>query len=459
MAEHTNESRPERRLANDTIPPLLEVQLLPTRIPEIQRDPLSFLLRNAAEYGDFIHYPLRLWDVIQVNHPAIIKHILQDNNRNYTKNTIQYNTLAQVTGRGLLTSDGDLWLSQRRLMQPAFHRNRLAAYEDIIVATTGDMLDRWTPGKTLDIDAAMMQVALEIVGKTLFGLDLRHEAGELTEGVLEMLEYVVYRASNPVAAPLYLPTRRNQRYKAAMAKLEGVVYDTIAQRRAEDSDRGDVLSILLAARDGDTGQPMSDRQIRDEMTTLIVAGHETIASALTWAWYLLSLSPTVRAMLEQELANVLGERLPTVNDLHDLPTTRAIFDEVLRLYPPAWLITRRALEDDTIGGQTIPAGSIVIMSPYVMHRHGSYWSNPAGFDPDHFNPEVVAKRPRFAYIPFGGGPRLCIGDNFALMEGPMILATVAQRYRLNLVPSHPVKMEALVTLRPHGGLLMTAEQR
>jgi cytochrome P450 len=451
-------TRPGRTAPSDSIPPLAKVQLLPTRIPEIQRDPLAFLLRNAAEYGDFIHYPLGLWDVIQVTHPAIIKHILQDNNRNYTKNTIQYNTLAQVTGRGLLTSDGDLWLSQRRLMQPAFHRQRLLAYEDIIIRTTSDMLDRWSAGEMLDVDAAMMQVALEIVGKTLFGLDLRHEAAELTEGVLEMLEYVVYRASNPMAPPLSLPTGRNRRYKEAMAKLEGVVYRTIAQRRAESTDRGDVLSILLAARD-ESGTPMSDIQIRDEMTTLIVAGHETIASALTWAWYLLSLNPLVRQRLEQELEDQLGGRTPTVADLPALAYTRAVFDEVLRLYPPAWLITRRALEADTLGDQTIPANAIIIMSPYVMHRHRDYWANPAGFDPGHFAPEIAAERPRFAYIPFGGGPRLCIGDNFALMEGPLILATVAQRYRLNLDPSRLVKMEALVTLRPHDGLLMTAEAR
>lgn len=442
----------------EAIPPLVQVQVRPTRIPEIQRDPLTFLLRNAAEHGDFIHYPLGLWDVIQVNHPAIIKHILQDNNRNYTKNTIQYNTLAQVTGRGLLTSDGDLWLSQRRLMQPAFHRKRLAAYDDIIVATTAAMVDRWSPDQTMDIDAEMMQVALEIVGKTLFGLDLRREAAELTEGVLEMLAYVVYRASTPVAPPLSLPTGRNRRYKAAMKKLEGVVYDTIARRRAEGEDRGDVLSILLAARD-DAGAPMSETQIRDEMVTLIVAGHETIASALTWTWYLLSLNPGVRRHLEAELEQVLGGRLPGVDDLHELPYTRAVFDEALRLYPPAWLITRRALADDIIGGQTIPAGAIIIISPYVMHRHPGYWANPAGFDPAHFEPEASSQRPRFAYIPFGGGPRLCIGDNFALMEGPLILATVAQRYRLNLVPSHPVKMDALVTLRPRHGLLMTAEAR
>lgn len=445
------------------IPPLVDVQLLPTRIPEIQRDPLSFMMRSVAEHGDFIHYPLGLWEVFQVNHPAVIKHILQDNNRNYSKNTIQYNTLAQVTGRGLLTSDGKLWLKQRRLMQPAFHRRRLEAYGDTIVSATTDMLDRWLPSgeaqTTVDIDAEMMQVALEIVGHTLFNLDLRTEAQEMTEGVLEMLEYVVFRASTPVAPPLSIPTRRNRRYQAAMEKLETVVYETIRERRASDIDRGDVLSTLLRGPDEGEGEPMSDEQIRDEMVTLIIAGHETVASALTWSWYLLSLNPTVRREMEDELDRVLQGRRPAVDDLHHLPLTRMVFDETLRLYPPAWLITRRAIGEDRIGTATIPAKALMIMSPYVMHRHPDYWHNPAGFDPRRFAPEAVAARPRFAYIPFGGGPRLCIGDSFALLEGPLILATVAQRMRLNLVPSHPVKVDALVTLRPHEGLLMTAESR
>jgi cytochrome P450 len=448
--------------APDTVPPLVTVQLLPTRIPEIQRDPLRFLMRSAAEYGDFIHYPLGLWEVYQVSHPTLIRHILQENNRNYCKNTIQYNTLAQVTGRGLLTSDPPLWLRQRRLMQPAFHRGRLNGYGDVIVGAVGDMLDRWAAAgrdAPLDVDAEMMQVALEIVGKTFFNLDLRHEAQEMTEGVLEMLAYVVYRASMPVAPPLAVPTGRNRRYKAAMAKLESVVYDTIATRRAEGVDRGDVLSMMLAARDEETGEPMSDRQIRDEMMTLIIAGHETVASALTWAWYLLSLHPAVRSRLEAEVDEVLDGRAPGVEDLPTLAYTRWVFDETLRLYPPAWLITRRALAEDTIGEAVIPADALIIMSPYVTHRHPAYWPNPAGFDPERFRPETAAGRARFAYIPFGGGPRLCIGDSFALMEGPLILAAVAQRFHLNLLPARPVHMDALVTLRPRDGLWMTAHPR
>ena len=444
------------------VPTAVTVQLLPTRIPEIQRDPLRFLMSSAAAHGDFIHYPLRLWDVFQVTHPAVVKHILQDNNRNYSKNTIQYNTLSKVTGRGLLTSDGALWLRQRRLMQPAFHRKRIHAFGDDIAAATAGMLDRWAgqlDGATIDVDAEMMQVALEIVGKTLFNLDLRHEAPEMTEGVLEMLAYVVYRAKAMVAPPLSWPTGRNRRYRAAMAKLERVIYETIAARRTSGVDHGDVLSTLLAARDEDTGEGMSDGQIRDEMATLIIAGHETVASALTWAWHLLAENPAIRAELESELDGVLGGRPPAADDLPSLPYTRMVFEETLRLYPPAWLITRRALGEDRIGDTTIPANAIIIMSPYVTHRLPAYWPEPLAFMPRRFTPEAVAARPRFAYIPFGGGPRLCIGDSFALMEGPLILAAVAQRYRLESDPACLPQMDALVTLRPHGGLHMRVSRR
>jgi cytochrome P450 len=352
-------------------------------------------------------------------------------------------------------------------MQPAFHRKRIHAFGDVVVAATTDMLDRWAArpdGAELDVDAEMMQVALEIVGKTLFNLDLRREAPEMTEGVLEMLAYVVYRAKAMVAPPIAWPTARNRRYRAAMAKLEGVIYDTIAARRAGadgqgDGGSGDVLSMLLAARDEETGEGMTDAQIRDEMATLIIAGHETVASALTSAWFLLSRNPAARETLEAELDGALGGRPPTADDLPALPYTRMVFEETLRLYPPAWLITRRALAEDRIGDTVIPANALLIMSPYVTHRLPSFWPDPLRFEPRRFAPEAAADRPRFAYIPFGGGPRLCVGDSFALMEGPLILAATAQRFRLDLDPDREVVLDALVTLRPRGGLHMSALKR
>lgn len=437
------------------------VQIPPTRIRAVMRDPLAFLLRSAQQHGSFIQYPLKVATVYNISHPAVIQHVLQTNSKNYSKNTVQYNTLAQITGEGLLTSDGRSWFTHRRLMQPAFHRQRLEEYATIVGEATEAMLARWQvqaqAGCPIDIDAEMMQLTLEIVGKTLFNLDLRQEAPEITHAVLELLEYVVYRATNPLVLPPSLPTPRNRRFTAARRMLDEMIFSTIAARRASGEDPGDMLSMLLLARDEETGEGLSDAEIRDEMVTLLIAGHETVASALTWSWYLLSQHVAVRQRLEEEVQQVLNGRFPTIADLEKLPYARQIFDETLRLYPPAWLITRRALEDDPIGDHTIPAGSILILSPYVTHRNPAFWPNPLGFDPQRFTPEAALQRPRYAYIPFGGGPRLCIGDRFALMEAPLIMTAVAQRFRLNLLPGHPVIMDPLVTLRPRHGILMSLE--
>jgi cytochrome P450 len=279
-----------------------------------------------------------------------------------------------------------------------------------------------------------------------------------------MLDYVVYRASSPLALPRVVPTPRNRRFNATMRRLDAFIYDLIEHRRREGEDRGDVLSMLLQARDEETGAALGDEEIRDELITLLIAGHETVASALTWCWMLLSQHPTVRERMEAEVDEVVGNgRLPTPADLENLPFTRRVFAEALRLYPPAWLITRRAIADDPVptaeGEHTIAAGSLLILSPYVAHRHPEFWPNPLGFDPDRFAPDAAGERPRFAYIPFGGGPRLCIGDRFALMEAPLIMTAVTQRYRLNLVPGRPAIIDPLVTLRPRHGLIMTVQPR
>ncbi|MCA9972478.1 MAG: cytochrome P450 [Anaerolineales bacterium] len=444
-------------------PPIAIVQLPPTRIRAIMRDPLAFLLRGAQDHGPFVQYPLGIATVYQISDPALLQHVLQTNARNYSKDTVQYRTLAQITGNGLLTSDGRSWLTHRRLMQPAFHRQRLESYGAVIVAATTAMLDRWQARTQacapIDVDAAMMQLTLEIVGQTLFNLDLRREAPQMTHAVLELLDHVVHRATHPLGLPRAVPTPRNRRVAAALRQLDRLIADTIADRRRGGADRGDMLSMLLLARDEESGEGLSDEEIRDEMVTLLIAGHETVASALTWSWYLLSRHAGVRRQLAAEVDEALNGRLPTVADLPRLPLTRMVFDETLRLYPPAWLITRRALADDDVGAHTIPAGSILVLSPYVTHRNTAVWPNPLGFDPWRFTPEATQARPRFAYIPFGGGPRLCIGDRFALLEAPLILATVTQRLHLDLLPGHPIVMDPLVTLRPRHGMWMTAVWR
>lgn len=444
---------------------------------ELRRSPLAFMLAATRRYGDCVRYPLGSIAVYFASHPDHVKHILQDNSRNYSKDTFQYNQLRIVTGEGLLTSDGELWLRQRRLEQPAFHRQRLLDFVPLMAEASTAMLERWEPAvrqrQPIDVAAEMMEVALEIVGRALFSIDLRREAGELAQAVLVLLDHVVWRARTLSVVPQALPTVRNLRFRAALARLDRAVYQMIDDRRrlAAGNQAGpkDLLTMLMAARDDvpinqPTGQPvdqasrsMSDRQLRDEVITLLIAGHETVASALTWTWYLLAQHPAIYRRLSAEVGRVLGSHVPTADDLPALDYTRMVFEEALRLYPPAWIITRRALADDQLGRYRVPAGALVVLSPYVTHRLPAYWTAPEGFDPERFTPEATATRPRFAYFPFGGGPRLCIGNNFAMIEAQMVLAAVVQRYRLDLVPGQDIAPEPSVTLRPKYGLWMRPE--
>lgn len=427
-------------------------------LPRFQRDPLTFFADLFTQYGDVVRLPAGALSGLLVNHPSAARHVLQDNHRNYTKNTIQYNTLALVTGRGLLTTDGDSWLAHRRLMQPAFHRQRLLALGAAMTRAAERLAERWAampaPAR-VDVDAAMMQAALEVVGETLFSVDLSQAAPDMVRDTLTALDYIIYRAQNPLALPPAFPTPRNRQFKAALARLDAHLLQVIRARRAHPNPPADLLQMLLEARDADSQHGMTDAQIRDEVMTLVVAGHETVASALTWTWHLLGQHPAAVTALRAELRAVLGGRVPTVTDLPNLPYTRQVFDEALRLYPPAWLLTRQAVQEDvlTVDGRAypVPAGSLVILSPYTLHRRADLWPEPEAFRPERFAHDP----PRWGYLPFGGGPHLCIGNHFALMEGALMLATLAQRFDLRPTP-HPVTVEALVTLRPKHGLLMGA---
>ena len=475
----------------------------------------AFLLKIARAYGPILRYPVGppIGPGLQfylVSDPEGVKHVLQDNARNYSKDTFQYNLLSSITGRGLLTSDGDFWLRQRRLAQPAFHRQRIAGFGPLMTGYAEAMLARWdrrAPGKPLDVAEEMMHIALQIVAKALFSVEIGDGADALAQATLTVLDHIVGRARTFGIVPQWLPTPGNLRYRRAMGMLEGAVNATIAGRRpnppspfpareggAEPASAGrkervdptfsvreeradppsprrggaggevppgevDLLAMLMAARDAETGEGMTDRQLRDEMMTVLIAGHETVASALAWTWHLLANDPGAEAALHAELAAVLGGRAPQVDDLPNLRYTQAVFEEALRLYPPAWIITRKALADDEIGGYRIPADALVVASPYVTHRQAAFWPEPETFDPGRFTGERVAVRPRFAFYPFGGGPRLCIGDQFAMTEAKLIIASVAQRYRLRSVPGHTVAVEPGVTLRPKHGLMMTPEPR
>ncbi len=435
------------------IPPLDDLRAL-------QRSPLEALERIGRAYGPVVRYPLGPLPVYLVNHPDHVQQILVDNNRNYTKDTFQYNLLRSVTGEGLLTTDGETWLRQRRLSQPAFHRERIEALRGLMLTTTGEMLERWQTrvagDQPIEVAAEMMRLALAIVGRALFGIDLSREAGDLAEAVLVVLDHIVWRARTFGIVPGFLPTARNRHFRAALRELDRAVYGLIGDRRRGRGDHDDLLAMLIAAQDPDTGTGMSDRQLRDEVMTLLVAGHETVASALAWTWYLLATHPAAEARLQAEVDALGGG---AAAGPAKLAYTRMAFEEALRLYPPAWIITRRSLADDEIGPYTIPAGALVVLSPYTVQRDPAFWQEPERYDPERFSAERSTGRPRFAYFPFGGGPRLCIGNAFALLEAQVVLSEVASRYRLELLPCQSPEVEAGVTLRPRDGLQMRIKPR
>ncbi len=429
----------------------------------LRRSPLLALERVAARYGGLFHYPVGFWSIYVPSHPAYLKHVLQDHHKQYSKATFQYRLLRIVAGNGLLSSDGPEWLRNRRLAQPAFHRERIAAFGQLITSRTEALLARWQPiidtQTVVDIDQSMMQLALEIVGQALCSVDLSDTAAELTHAMLEALDYVAYRGRMPFAPPLWVPTPGNLRVRRSLATLDRAIYALIRERRQTGHDTGDLLSMLVQARDADTGEQMDDRQIRDELVTFLVAGHETVASAMTWTWHLLAKHPDQRATLETELDAVLGGRAPTTADLARLPYSTMLVNESLRLYPASWLLSRKAVKDDSIDGYSIPAGALIIISPYVTHRLAEFWQHPHEFYPEHFLPEAVAQRPRYAYLPFGGGPHLCIGNTFALLETKLVVATLAQHIQMRHAGPADVDIDALVTLRPRGGMPMTLQRR
>jgi cytochrome P450 len=423
------------------------------------RNPLKTIGGDWKRYGDVVRYRLGSLLVFLVVHPDGVKHVLQENHRNYVKSP-DYNILKRVLGEGLLTSEAPLWLRQRRLMAPLFHRQRIAEFGATMVDSTLKMLDRWSAqareGGSFDVCNEMAHLTLEIVARVLFKIDIEGEvAREIGHDVTVANEWMGQFGLQTLLP--WLPTPRNREFRRVTRSLDAIMAGIIADHRQSSNDQGDLLSLLLAARDEDTGETMSDKQVRDEALTLILAGHETTANALAWTWYLLAQNPDVERKLHAEVADVLDGRAPTVADLPNLTYTSMVIDESMRLYPAAWSVGRSATADDEILGCDIPKGASVMLSQWLTHRHPEFWDDPERFDPERFAPERSAARPRYAYFPFGGGPRQCIGNIFALTEANLILATVAQKYRLRMVPAHRVEPNPLVTLRPRYGLKMSLE--
>lgn len=423
-----------------------------------RRDPLAWLQRVSRTYGDVARYRMPGRTVFFLSDPEYIKDLLITSSRKFHKSLVLERS-KRLLGEGLLTSEDDFHLRQRRLAQPAFHRQRLAGYGRAMVEITARHREDWRDGQALDIHHAMMRTTLCIVGKTLFDADIESEAkdvGEAMDTFMNTFGLVFWPFSRQLEK---LPFGPMGRFRDARKRLDKLVYRMIAERRASGEDRGDLLSMLLAATDieGD-GSGMTDLQLRDECVTILLAGHETTANALTWTWMLLSQNPEAEAKFHAEV-DALGGRLPTVEDLSALKYTEMVLSESMRLFPPAYAVGRRAMEDHSFGEYRVPKNSMVICSQWVMHRDPRYWPEPLRFDPGRWTPEAKAARPRFAYFPFGAGPRQCIGDGFAWMEGVLLLATFAQRWKLRLVPGHKTTPLPVITLRPKYGMKMTVHRR
>jgi len=421
------------------------------------RDTLGFLGACAAKHGDVFGFHIGRQPFVCVNHPDLIRDLLVTHQKNFRKGRALERG-RRLLGNGLLTSEGDFHLRQRRLAQPAFHRQRIAGYATAMVDYSVRVRDRWTDGETLDVHQEMMRLTLAIVGKTLFDADVQHEAADIGRALASALD-AFNLALLPFAELLEkLPLPANRRFLSARARLDETIYRIIRERRASGEDRGDLLSMLLLATDAEgDGGGMSDEQLRDEAMTLFLAGHETTANALTWSWCLLAQNPEARELMQQEV-DALG-RTPSFDDLPRLEYTRRVLAESMRLYPPAYAVGRRAIDAYAVGHYMLPPRTIVLASQFLQHRDARWFANPERFDPDRWTADEAAKRPKFSYFPFGAGTRICIGEQFAWTEGVLVLATLAQQWALQLAPGQRIGIQPRITLRPRHGMRMVATLR
>ena len=412
---------------------------------QLVRDPLSYFQTITAQYGDIVCYRPAPDTAYLINHPDYVRHVLVDNNRNYSKETHTNQLFNKVVAEGLLTTEGETWRKQRRMMQPAFHRTRLEPMDAMIAEATETMLRGWQDfqarNQPVDIGLEMATLTLTVTTRALFGVILGDEVREIGEMV------------NRAVAFLEKPS--DPRVRQSMEQLDAVVARIIKQRRHDFQDRGDLLSSMMLTRDSETGEAMNDQQLRNQIMTLMLAGYETTASALSWTWYLLSQKPAAFARLRSEAQRVLDGRAPRYGDLENLPYTRQVLNEGMRLFPPAWTLGRRALGEDEIGGYHVAPGTTIAICIYTLHRHPGFWDRPDAFDPDRFTPENSAGRHKYAFIPFGAGPRQCIGNTFGLMEASLIIAHVAQHHELHLVPGARAVPEAVFVLRSARDVMMT----
>jgi cytochrome P450 len=414
-------------------------------IRELVRNPLGFFTAITREYGDIVCYRPAPDTAYLLNHPDYVRYVLLDNNHNYDKTTYSNQVFKKLIGDNLLSAEGETWRRQRRLMQPAFHHTRLELLDSLVVTAAQEMLVRWdalyAQGQPLDIAREMSGLTLTVTARALFGVNLGERVNQIGD--------IVNRAARFFEKPSHPIVQQ------AVLEFQTVIDEIIQERKQDFQDNGDLLSSLMQARDASGQRRMDDEELRTQLFALLLAGYETTANALSWTWYLLVQHPDIYTRLRQEVQAVLGGRPPEFSDLDKIPFLRQVLDESLRLYPPAWILGRRAIGEDMIGGYYVAPGTVLAISIYTLHRHPAFWENPDTFDPQRFAPTQAVARHRFAYIPFGGGPRQCIGNNLGLMEASLVIACVCQRYELRLPPGSEVLPQALFVLRPSRDVLMT----
>ncbi|MDJ0597709.1 MAG: cytochrome P450 [Crocosphaera sp.] len=433
------------------------------KLSKLQHQPIEYLGGMWREYGDLVRLPIMPGLSLNLaTHPDHAEHILSSHQERYGKPDLFLKSMSLVQGQGLFTSEGEVWRRQRRLMQPAFHQKQLAKLHNVILDCVESLLGEWSKkpeDEIIDIAAEMSRLTLKIVSSTLFSIDISGKTDRLGQSLRTAIEYAYFRMNNPLALPVWMPTPRNFKFHQAKQTLDRLVLEIIQFRRQNTTAQNDLLSMLLAAQDEETGIGMSDRQLQDEVITLINAGHETTANALAWTWYLIGTYPDVMVKMQEEIQTVLNGNNPTVENLSQLQYTRRVFDESSRLCPIGLGMPRVALEDDEIQGYFIPKGTIFNIAQYFIFRHPEFWDNPEQFDPDRFLPEKVKQRPKFAFFPFGAGQHICIGKNLALMESIIILATVMQRFHIELVPNQSMEIDPRFSLRPKYGVKVRVRKR
>jgi cytochrome P450 len=421
-------------------------------------DVLGFHERCRIEYGDVVRLKIGPRTIYLINHPDLIHEVLVSNHRNFIKHSFFWRHVTAIFGRGLLTNEGESWLQQRRLMAPAFHRDRIATYGDTMVTYAERMLDGWPGGQTRNVHHDLMGVTLEIVAKVLFDADVGQDAEAIGRAFDAVTDEIAARFRRPFFIPDWVPLPGNFRYRAGVRALDELVYRVIREHHASDVQGSDLLSMLMNVRD-ENGERMNDEQLRDEAVTLLLAGHETTALTLSWTLYLLSLHPQVQNALAAEVRSVLGNRAPAPADLPGLRYTERVILESMRIYPPAYGIGREAVSDCELGGYHVPAGTTIFMSAWVLHRDPRWFDEAAAFRPERWQNGLADQLPRHAYLPFGGGPRICIGNSFAMMEAILLLATMIRRFEFKPADHQPVVPFPTITLRPRGGVTLQISQR